>query len=292
VAFLWSWCREELTLVRVGDFEVSALSDGLFRLDGGAMFGVIPKPMWERRTKADERNRIPLAMRPLLVRTPAHNVLIDAGVGEKLGAKEQEIYGIDRTEHLDWSLARAGLTARDIDVVIATHLHFDHAGGFTMVADGVLLPRFPHAKYHIRRGEWEDAMHPHERNRASYLAENYLPLVDAGLVTFIEEDGDVLPGISVWRTGGHTMHHQIVKIQSGGRTVFFAADLLPTTAHIDDPWIMGYDLYPMDTLAYKKRFVAEAIREEYVIFFEHDPVVTAGVIRVEAGRKRVEPVAV
>jgi glyoxylase-like metal-dependent hydrolase (beta-lactamase superfamily II) len=276
--------------VKIGEFELTTLSDGMFRLDGGAMFGVVPKSLWSRRADADDRNRISMGVRPLVVRTPTANVLIDAGVGDKLGAKESEIYAIDRVRHLDHSLAAAGLTARDIDVVVATHLHFDHAGGFTALFDGVLVPRFPRARYVIRRGEWDDAMHPHERNRASYLAENYAPLAQAGVVDFIEDDGDVVPGVSVWRTGGHTMHHQIVRIESGGRTVIFAADLIPTVAHVDLVWIMGYDLYPMDTLSYKRRFLAEAIEKEYVIFFEHDPVVAAGVIRADGSRLRVDPV--
>lgn len=273
----------------VGEFDVVSLSDGTFRLDGGAMFGVVPRTLWERRAVPDDKNRIPLAIRPLLVRTPAGTVLIDAGIGDKLGPKERGIYAVDQTEHLSQSLAVAGLAASDIDVVLATHLHFDHAGGFTQLVDGVLLPTFPNARYLIRRGEWDDATHPHERNRASYLAENYLPLLEAGVVDFLEGDGEVLPGISVWRTGGHTRHHQIVRLESGGETAVFAADLLPTTAHLDEAWIMGYDLYPMETLAYKKRLLAEAVAEEYVIFFEHDPVVKAGVIRSDRGRKYVDP---
>jgi glyoxylase-like metal-dependent hydrolase (beta-lactamase superfamily II) len=276
--------------MRLGDFELTSLSDGVFRLDGGAMFGVVPKPLWQRRAPADDRNRITLGLRPLLVRTPSQTVLIDAGIGGKLSDKEVDIYGVDRTMHLDRSLAAAGLTARDVDVVIATHLHFDHAGGFTTLVDGVLAPAFPRATYVIRRQEWDDATHPHERNRASYLAENFAPLVDAGVVRFIEEDGEVLPGIRVARTGGHTMHHQLVRVTSGGRTAVFTADLMPTTAHVDAPWIMGYDLYPMDTLAYKKRFLREAIAGEYVIFFEHDPAIAAGIIRERDGRLAVEPV--
>jgi glyoxylase-like metal-dependent hydrolase (beta-lactamase superfamily II) len=276
--------------MRLGDFELTSLSDGVFRLDGGAMFGVVPKPLWQRRAPADDRNRITLGLRPLLVRTPSQTVLIYAGIGGKLSDKEVDIYGVDRTMHLDRSLAAAGLTARDVDVVIATHLHFDHAGGFTTLVDGVLAPAFPRATYVIRRQEWDDATHPHERNRASYLAENFAPLVDAGVVRFIEEDGEVLPGISVARTGGHTMHHQLVRVTSGGRTAVFTADLMPTTAHVDAPWIMGYDLYPMDTLAYKKPFLREAIAGEYVIFFEHDPAIAAGIIRERDGRLAVEPV--
>jgi len=276
--------------VTFGDVELLPLLDGRFRLDGGAMFGVVPKPLWEKRTPADERNRIAMSIRPLLVRTGSRNVLIDAGIGDKMSDKEVEIYAVDRTDNLDRSLATAGLTVRDIDLVVATHLHFDHAGGFTSVIDGVLHPRFPRARYVIRRGEWEDALHPHERNRASYLAENYAPLEAAGLVDFIDDDGEVLPGIRVWRTGGHTRHHQAVFIEAAGRTAAFVADLIPTTAHVDPAWIMGYDLYPMETLAAKKRFIGEAVAGEYVIFFEHDPVVAAGILRPDGRRLTVEPV--
>lgn len=278
--------------MQLGDFELISLSDGAFRLDGGAMFGVVPKPLWERRAPADEKNRIALRMRPLLVKTRNERILIDAGCGDKMSAKDATIYAMDRTLSLDHSLATAGLTAADIDIVIASHLHFDHAGGFTKVVDGQVVPRFPNARYKIRRAEYEDATHPHERNRASYFAENFVPLVDAGVVDFHDDDGELLPGIRAIRTGGHTMHHELITIQSGGRTAVFTADLMPTAAHVDEAWIMGYDLYPMDTLAFKRTFVREAIAGEYVIFFEHDPTIAAGVIRDENGRKRVEPVNV
>jgi glyoxylase-like metal-dependent hydrolase (beta-lactamase superfamily II) len=275
--------------MHLGAFQIHSLSDGYFRLDGGAMFGVIPKPLWERRTVPDERNRILMSMRPMLIRTAAHNVLIDAGVGEKMTAKDADIYGFDRRESLDRSLTAVGLTADDIDVVIASHLHFDHAGGFTTIVDGRPRPRFRHARYIVRRGEWEDATHPHERNRASYLFQNYVPLQEAGVLDLHEDDEELLPGITARRTGGHTMHHQLLTVEDAGRTVVFAADLLPTTAHLDLPWIMGYDLYPMDTLAYKRQFLREAIEREYVIFFEHDPTTIAGVIRERDGKPFVEP---
>jgi glyoxylase-like metal-dependent hydrolase (beta-lactamase superfamily II) len=275
----------------LGDFELTPLSDGSFRLDGGAMFGVVPKPLWERRAPADDRNRISLGLRPLLVRGRGRTVIIDAGIGDKMTAKDLEIYGVDRTRHLGHALADAGVSADDITDVIASHLHFDHAGGFTALVDDKLVPRFANARYHIRKAEWDDAIHPHERNRASYLAENFVPLVEADVVDFIEEDGEVLPGISVWRTGGHTMYHQLVRIDADGRTAVFAADLMPTTAHVDAPWIMGYDLYPMDTLFYKKQFLAHAIAGEYVIFFEHDPNIAAGIIRSDGRRNHVEPLS-
>lgn len=276
--------------MRLGDIEVVPLTDGTFRLDGGAMFGVVPRTMWEAKTPPDDRHRIALGLSPLLVRAAGRNVLIDAGVGDKLSAKDHQIYGIDRTVDLAASLAAVGLAHADIDLVIATHLHFDHAGGFTKVEGGEVVPAFPNARYVVRRGEWDDAMHPNERNRASYLFDNYAPLASAGVIDFVDDDGEVFPGISVWRTGGHTMHHQIVRIDSAGKTGLFVADLIPTVAHLPDPWIMGYDLFPLDTLSAKKRWIPEAVEGEYVIFFEHDPVITAGIIRVEGGKRRIEPI--
>jgi glyoxylase-like metal-dependent hydrolase (beta-lactamase superfamily II) len=277
--------------MQFGDFELTPLFDGFFRLDGGAMFGVVPKPLWEKRTPADDKNRITLGMRPLLVRSDAGVMLIDAGIGDKMDDKSVAIYGIDRQRNLQHSLSEAGVSADHIDVVLASHLHFDHAGGFTARdASGSIRPVFPRARYVARTAEWEDATHPHERNRASYLAENFVPLMTAGVLDLVPDDRAIAPGVRVVRTGGHTMHHQMVFIESGGRTAVFAADLIPTTAHIDEPWIMGYDLYPMDTLAFKRTFVREAIDREYLIFFEHDPAISAGYIREKDRRKYVEPV--
>jgi methylmalonyl-CoA epimerase len=274
----------------LGDLELVTLSDGFFALDGGAMFGVVPRPLWETRLPPDDRNRIPLGMRPLLVRGD-RNVIIDAGCGDKMDAKSAGIYGLERAYHLDHSLAEAGLTAEDIDLVVASHLHFDHVGGFTArAADGRLVPRFPKARYVAHRQEWEDATHPHERNRASYLQENFVPLMEAGVLTLVDDGAEVAPGIRYRRSGGHTMHHQVVTIASGGCTAVFVADMFPTAAHLPAPWVMGYDLYPMDTLAFKRAFTREAIDGEYLIFFEHDPSMAAGVIREQDGKARVDRV--
>jgi glyoxylase-like metal-dependent hydrolase (beta-lactamase superfamily II) len=275
--------------MRLGDLELIPLLDRHFRLDGGAMFGVVPKPLWEKRAPADDRNRITMAMRPLLVKGE-RLMIVDAGAGEKMGTRLEEIYGFDRTERLDASLSAAGVGRGDIEIVLATHLHFDHAGGFTARdASGAIGPAFPKARYMINAGEWEDATHPHERNRASYFDENYVPLREAGVVDFMDGDGEVMPGVRVRRTGGHTRWHQIVYLESGGRTAVFTADLMPTTAHVDVPWIMGYDLYPMETLEFKRAFVREAMEREYVIFFEHDPQIAAGFIRERDRRLYVEP---
>ena len=215
-------------------------------------------------------------------------MILDAGLGDKEDAKFRDIYGVDRRRNLDHALAEAGLSAEDIDVVLATHLHFDHAGGFTVRdGSGRLRPRFPRAQYVVRRGEWEDATHPTARTRASYLLDNYAPLADAGVLQLVDQDQTIMPGVRVRRTGGHTMHHQMVVIESGGRTAAFVADLMPTTAHLPDPWIMGFDLYPADTLAAKQQFLREALEKEILVFFEHDPVVAAGYLRQQDGKRSV-----
>ncbi len=279
----------EVLRFTLGDLELIAVCDGLIRFDGGAMFGVVPKPLWSKHTYSDERNRITLAMRSLIVRG-ARTMIIDAGLGDKESAKFHDIYGVDRSRHLDHTLAEAGLAVDDIDIVLATHLHFDHAGGFTIrAADGTVKPRFPRAQYVVRRGEWEDATHPNGRNRGSYLQDNYVPLAEAGVLQLVDEDRTIMPGVRVRRTGGHTMHHQIILIESGGRTAAFAADLMPTTAHLPDAWIMGYDLYPLDTLSAKQQFVKEAIEKNILVFFQHDPAIAAAYIRERNGKRIVEP---
>jgi methylmalonyl-CoA epimerase len=273
----------------IGDLELISVCDGFFRLDGGAMFGVVPRRLWERAAPPDERNRITLAMRPLIVRG-ARTMIIDAGVGDKETAKFSEIYGLDRGRNLDHTLAEAGLSVEDIEIVLATHLHFDHAGGFTVRdADGRVRPRFPRAQYVVRRGEWEDATHPNERNKASYFADNYVPLAAAGVLQLVDDDQTIMPGVRVRRTGGHTSHHQIAMIESGGKVAAYVADLIPTKAHVPNAWIMGYDLYPLDTLAAKKTLVKEAVEREMLIFFEHDPSMAAAYIREEDGERRVIP---
>jgi methylmalonyl-CoA epimerase len=276
---------------RLGDFELITLSDGFMGLDGGAMFGVVPRTLWEKRLPPDDANRIPLGMRPLVVKSGSTTVLIDAGCGDKMHPKLAQIYKLDRRYHLDHSLADAGLSADDIDIVVASHLHFDHVGGFTKFGnEGALVPRFPNAKYIAHRAEWEDATHPHERNRASYLQENFVPLKDAGVLTLVDDAAEIIPGVRYRRSGGHTPNHQVVMIESGGRTAVFTADMYPTSVHIPDPWVMGFDLYPVDTLIFKRAFAQEAIAREYLLFFEHDPSMAAGYLREKDGKRSVERV--
>ncbi len=280
-----------LPSLTLGSLSLTPILDGYFRLDGGAMFGVVPRVLWEKIAPPDDRNRIRLAMRAWLVRGRGRTILIDAGAGGKLDAKAGAMFGFENVSSLEASLEAAGLGVADIDLVVASHLHFDHAGGFTTRdADGGVRPRFPNARYSVRRGEWDDAIHPHERNRASYFAENYVPLLEAGVLDLVDEDGEVAPGVRVRRTGGHTQHHQIVAIEDGGETAIFAADLLPTAGHVPLPYIMAYDLYPMDTLAFKRGFLREAVERKYLILFEHDPDIAAGRLREEKGKLRVEEV--
>jgi len=275
----------------LGDVELVSVCDGFLHLDGGAMFGVVPKALWSARAPADEHNRIALAMRPLIVRGDK-TMIIDAGLGDKETDTFHARYAVERARHLDHALAEAGLSVEDIDIVVATHLHFDHAGGFTVrEANGRLRPRFPRAQYVVRRGEWEDATHPQERGRASYLADNYLPLAEAGVLRLVDEDEVVMPGVTVRRTGGHTRHHQMVLIESGGKAAAYVGDVMPTRAHAANGWIMGYDLYPMDTLAAKQRFGLEAVQRDILVFFAHDPSVAAGYLREAGGKRTVEAAA-
>src|SRR5688572_19322160 len=277
--------------IRLGDIDIVTVSDGFFYLDGGAMFGVVPKTFWERKAPPDERNRIRMAMRCILLRGP-RTMLIDAGSGDKMTSKQAEIYRFERDYNLQHSLHAAGVAPDAVDIVLATHLHFDHAGGFTERApDGSIRPRFGRAQYIVRRGEFEDAMHPNERTKGSYFFENYRPLAEHNVLQLVDEDVSIMPGVRVRRTGGHTMHHQIVFIESAGKTAVFAADLLPTAAHLPEVWVMGYDLFPLDTLNFKRAFLREAIEREYLILFEHDPDIAAGYIRENDGKRFIEKVA-
>jgi glyoxylase-like metal-dependent hydrolase (beta-lactamase superfamily II) len=273
------------------DLRVTTIDAGSLWLDGGAMFGVVPKPLWTRRTTPDERNRIPLAMRCLLVETAEARVLIDTGVGSKETDKFLDIYRIDNAgspTRLEDSLRAVGLEPEEIDIVLSTHLHFDHAGGNTQRRpDGRLEAVFPNAEYVVRRQEWEFAHLDNERVKASYLPDNFDPLARDGRIRFIEEDGEVLPGITVLGTPGHTPGHQSVLIGAGDRKLLYLADLVPTTAHLPLPWIMGYDVEPLVTLESKRRVLKRAVEKGWTLAFEHDPEIAWG-RPVESSPGRVE----
>jgi glyoxylase-like metal-dependent hydrolase (beta-lactamase superfamily II) len=273
----------------VGSLRIHALQAGLQQLDGGAMFGVVPKNLWERKIPADERNRIPLGMRCLLIEHPQALVLVDTGLGDTESEKFTAIYGVENSPvgpagptQLESALAEAGFAPEDVDLVLDTHLHFDHAGGNTRRGeDGAPVLSFPNAHYVVRRGEWDWAHHANERTSASYFAHNYEPVREAGRLELIDDDREVLPGISLRRTPGHTPHHQSVLVESDGQRLFYPADLAPTAAHVPLPWIMGYDVEPLVTLETKRRAWAEAASEGWTVMFEHDATTAFGRIVAE-----------
>ena len=275
----------ELPLVRttrVGDLTVHALEAGIVRLDGGAMFGVVPKPLWEKRIPSDTRNRIPLALRCLLIETGDALVLVDTGVGNKEDEKFVDIYGVDNEgspTRLEDAIREAGHQPEDVDIVLNTHLHFDHAGGNALKEpDGRIRAAFPGARYVVQRRELEFAHLQNERIRASYIPDNLDPIEEAGLWDTVDGDVEVVPGISVRKTPGHTPHHHSIMIESAGQTACFLADLCPTAAHLPLPWIMGYDLEPLVTLESKRELMRQAEEEEWLLIFQHDAAVPWGVL--------------
>lgn len=277
---------------KLGDFELHALSDGFFRLDGGAMFGIVPKVVWEKALPADDRNRVRLAITTLLVRTGRANVLVDAGIGDKNDPKFSELYGIERSSTVPRGLAELGLKPDDIDYVVLSHLHFDHAGGSTRRGpDGELQPTFPKATYVVQQGMWEEALDPNPRTKGSYKKDDFMPLRPLGRVKFVDGDVEVTRGVRVRLTGGHCRHHQAVEVESGGKKAFFWADLLPTTHHVKPAWTMGYDLYPAEVASIRERVVAQAAAEGWINVFEHDPEIAMGrFVKDEKGGYRVEAV--
>ncbi len=287
-----------MTLARsftVGGLRCHLLEGGTQWLDGGAMFGVVPWPLWSKRVRSDDRRRIQLAMRCLLVEHPDGPVLIDTALGNKEDARFLEIYGVDNAglegaTQLEDALGTAGFLPRDVRWVINTHLHFDHAGGNTTLDPELendprrhVRPTFPNATYVVQRGELEFARQTNERTRASYLPHNFEPVAAAGRWQLIEGDGEILPGISARLTPGHVPWHQAILVRDKGETAAFIADLIPTTAHLPLPWIMGYDLEPLRTLESKRALLRDAVEGGWRLVFEHDPVVASGV-PVAAGK--------
>jgi glyoxylase-like metal-dependent hydrolase (beta-lactamase superfamily II) len=255
-----------------GDYRVEVVPDTEFRLDGGAMFGVVPRALWSRVCPPDEENRILLNMNCLFIETEGERILLETGAGDKWSHRQAEMYGIKRERTLSESLrAIAGVGAEDVSIVVNTHLHFDHAGGNTTLDDtGRIVPTFPNARYFVSRGEYEHAESPHERDRASYLPENWRPLEETGQLELKEADYEVAPGVSMETIMGHSRTMQCARLERGGHTLFGFADLVPTRAHVPFAWIMGYDLYPVETLEAKKRLLPQASRENWLCLFYHD----------------------
>jgi glyoxylase-like metal-dependent hydrolase (beta-lactamase superfamily II) len=265
----------------LGDFELTALSDGNYRADGGSMFGVVPKVLWSKRIEPDERNQIPVGLNSILVRTGDHNVLIETGIGSKLDDRLRQVF--EPQEKLMRSLEEAGVAPDEIDIVINTHLHFDHCGWNTTRENGLIRPTFPRAKYFVQEGE---LMHAHlqlERDRISYLTDNYDPLVQSGQMQLLKGATEIVPGISVEVFPGHTGHMQAVMIESRGQIACYISDLIPDINHLDLTWVLSFDLFPLLTIESRRRFYQRAVPEEWLVLFTHD--VTRPWAKVQAAGK-------
>jgi glyoxylase-like metal-dependent hydrolase (beta-lactamase superfamily II) len=255
--------------ISLGDFELTALSDGTYVADGGAFFGVVPKVLWQRKVQADGFNRIAVSCNSVLVRTGKQNVLIETGIGSKLSEKFRNIY--QNQQKLLENLHAAGAAPEDIDIVINSHLHFDHCGWNTVYKGGVAVATFPKAKYYAPEGEWKHGSLQLERDRVSYISDNYDPLIRSGQMQLLTGAGEIIPGISVEPYPGHTRNMMAVFLRSGGKTACYISDLIPTSWHLDVTWVMAYDLFPLETIESRKRYYSRAIPEQWLTIFTHDP---------------------
>jgi glyoxylase-like metal-dependent hydrolase (beta-lactamase superfamily II) len=274
----------------LGEIEVRYLDGGEFRLDGGAMFGVVPKVLWEKKSPPDEKNRIRMRANSLLVRAGGRTIVIETGNGTKWDAKQRAIYAFQDGDPLIDSLGKAGVQPHEVDLVINTHLHFDHAGGNTRYDGERLVATFPNARYVVQCGELKHAAEPTERDKASYFAENFDPISSAEQWQLVEGNVEIVPGISVERIAGHNADIQAVLLQGGGKRIAFVADLFPTRHHIPLPWIMAYDLYPLQSLETKRKWVPRIVKEEWIVVFGHDPEVAAATLHENDGKIEVNPV--
>jgi glyoxylase-like metal-dependent hydrolase (beta-lactamase superfamily II) len=273
-----------------GDFEVHYLDGGAFRLDGGAMFGVVPKVLWDKKSPPDESNRIRLRANSLLVRAGGKNIVIETGNGTIWDPKQRAIFAIQDGDPLVDSLRKFDVKPEQIDLVINTHLHFDHAGGNTRLHGDRIAPAFPNARYLVQRAELEHAMNPTERDRASYFAHHFQPIAEAGQWELLDGDAEIVPGITVERIPGHNASIQAVVLRSGNKSLAFVADLLPTRHHIPLPWIMAYDLYPLQTLETKRAWVPRLLKESALVVFGHDPDFAVASLQEQGGKIIAEPV--
>jgi len=265
----------------IGPYEVNTLEAGGFALDGGAMFGIAPKPIWSKFHPADERNRIELAMRVLLIRDGKRNVLVDTGIGTKFSQKLVDIYRVDHERYsLESSLQKFNVHPNDVTDVILTHLHFDHAGGSTERRDGEVLPTFSEARYYVQKAHWQLAMNPTVKDRGSFMREDYVPLHDVGRLELLEGECEIFPGINLIIVNGHTDAQQLVRIEENGKVLLYCCDLVPTAGHLPYPYVMAYDLRPLVTIEEKKRILGQAYEEKATLIFEHDPEVEAATIRL------------
>ena len=277
--------------LKTGKITIEPFQESRFALDGGAMFGIIPKPLWEQEIPGDEKNRITLAANILLVRGPDFNLLIEQGMGDRWSEKEIAIYNIRRGEGQTAELAKRGLKAEDITHVILTHLHFDHCGAATTIDNhGEIIPAFPNAKYFIQRMQFDEASNPHERNQASYKPDRFMPIVERGQMVFLDGDTEIIDGVKAIVTNGHAMGHQVVELDFDDFKGVFTGDLIPTAHHINLAWIMGYDLFPAETLEMKKKLLPRWSEEKRTLFFPHETRFFGGVAEYirEKGKYRMK----
>jgi len=257
--------------MQIGKYKLSLIESGFFGLDGGAMFGIIPKALWQKTNPADASNRIKLSTRHLILESESKKIIIDTGMGNKWDDKMKSIYAVDERFSMNSELAKINLSAEDITDVILTHLHFDHTGGSTVSVNGKLEPAFPNAKYYVQKQNFDWGKNPSDRDRGSYIKENFLPLFEEGVLNFISSNEQFDEEIKFIVINGHTFGQQMVKISDGNNTFLFCADLIPTHGHIPLPYIMGYDLQPLVTLEEKKKYFRLALDENWKLFFGHDP---------------------
>ncbi|HHJ51944.1 MAG TPA: MBL fold metallo-hydrolase [Caldithrix abyssi] len=265
--------------MKIGDYDIFTVETGYVSLDGGAMFGVVPKVLWQKTNPADELNRIQLAMRVMVIRSEQRLIVVDAGVGYKMNEKLSKIYNVDHQKYtLEESLAAHNLKPEDVTDVIITHLHFDHIGGATYYDGDQLKLTFPNANHYVQAEQWHWALHPSDKDKASYMPENFLPIQEAGKLVQLDGPKQLFPGIDVLVMFGHTPGMQLPKISDGQTTLLYCADLMPTASHIPLPYIMGYDNNPLITLEEKKRILPQAVEEGWILVFEHDPFRAAGTV--------------
>lgn len=265
--------------MKFGNFKLSIVRECTFKLDGGAMFGVVPKPLWGEVSPADELNRILLSCNLLLIETDSGRVLVETGMGDRWSERDRERYEIQSLVDHANVLKELSLTNEDVDRVVISHLHFDHAGGATRLVDGKLMPTFPRAKYYVQKGEWEFAHKANARAKASYRLDDFEPLKEYGQLAIVEGDAEILPGVRVRVTGGHTCHHQIVTFESSGEKGVFFADIIPTKSHLPPPWVMGYDHYPLSTCDVKSAWLKQAAQENWLVVFDHEPGIPWGRVK-------------
>jgi glyoxylase-like metal-dependent hydrolase (beta-lactamase superfamily II) len=274
--------------MRFGQFDLSIIRESAFRLDGGAMFGVVPKTMWAKGSPTDEHNRVLLSCNLLLIDTGEARILVETGMGDRWSEVERQRYDLKTAE----ILKDVGLGLEQIDFVILSHLHFDHAGGATRLIDGQLVPNFPLAKYIVQRGEWDFAFKANARARASYRPDDFVPLEQSGQLQLVDGDCEIAPGVWVRLTGGHTSHHQVVCFESAGEKGVYFADIMPTKSHLSPPWVMGYDHFPLASCDVKSEYLARAAAENWLVVFDHEPGIPWGHVRVgEKGRFDFVPLA-